>query len=247
MATTKRSLRPIVLVGPSGVGKGTLIQKLMDDFPGRFGFSVSHTTRAPRPGEEDGVHYNFVQKADMEREIAAGKFLEYAHVHQNIYGTSLASVEKVAATGRVCILDIDVQGAEIVKKSKLNAVFVFISPPSMAELEKRLRGRGTETEESIQTRLANANKEMAKRNVRGFFDKVIVNDNLESAYTELRRVIDSKIIGSGKSQKATGGGVWYRMCGAVEAFTSSAEAAPYFAAVLCAGIVIGGMAAKYYK
>ena len=182
-------LRPIVMCGPSGVGKGTLINRLMADFPGKFGFSVSHTTRAPRPGETDGVHYNFVEKAAMEADIADGKFLEHAHVHENIYGTSLAAVEAVATKGQVCVLDIDVQGAEIVKKSTLDALFVFIAPPSMEELEKRLRGRGTEKEESIQKRLANAAGEMAKTEVDGFFHSVIVNDDLEKAYGELKTVV----------------------------------------------------------
>ena len=182
-------LRPIVMCGPSGVGKGTLINRLMADFPGKFGFSVSHTTRAPRPGETDGVHYNFVEKAAMEADIAEGKFLEHAHVHENIYGTSLAAVEAVATKGQVCVLDIDVQGAEIVKKSTLDALFVFIAPPSMEELEKRLRGRGTEKEESIQKRLANAAGEMAKTEVDGFFHSVIVNDDLEKAYGELKTVV----------------------------------------------------------
>lgn len=182
-------LRPIVMCGPSGVGKGTLINRLMADFPGKFGFSVSHTTRAPRPGETDGVHYNFVEKSAMEADIADGKFLEHAHVHENIYGTSLAAVEAVATKGQVCILDIDVQGAEIVKKSTLDALFVFIAPPSMEELEKRLRGRGTEKEESIQKRLANAAGEMAKTEVDGFFHAVIVNDDLEKAYGELKTVV----------------------------------------------------------
>jgi len=182
-------LRPIVMCGPSGVGKGTLINRLMADFPGKFGFSVSHTTRAPRPGETDGVHYNFVEKAAMEADIADGKFLEHAHVHENIYGTSLAAVEAVATKGQVCVLDIDVQGAEIVKKSTLDALFVFIAPPSMEELEKRLRGRGTEKEESIQKRLANAAGEMAKTEVDGFFHAVIVNDDLEKAYGELKTVV----------------------------------------------------------
>jgi len=182
-------LRPIVMCGPSGVGKGTLINRLMADFPGKFGFSVSHTTRAPRPGETDGVHYNFVEKAAMEADIVDGKFLEHAHVHENIYGTSLAAVEAVATKGQVCVLDIDVQGAEIVKKSTLDALFVFIAPPSMEELEKRLRGRGTEKEESIQKRLANAAGEMAKTEVDGFFHAVIVNDDLEKAYAEMKKFI----------------------------------------------------------
>ena len=182
-------LRPIVMCGPSGVGKGTLINRLMADFPGKFGFSVSHTTRAPRPGETDGVHYNFVEKSAMEADIADGKFLEHAHVHENIYGTSLAAVEAVATKGQVCVLDIDVQGAEIVKKSTLDALFVFIAPPSMEELEKRLRGRGTEKEESIQKRLANAAGEMAKTEVTGFFHLVIINDDLDRAYGELKTVV----------------------------------------------------------
>lgn len=191
-SSTPGGPRPVVICGPSGVGKGTLIAKLMEAHPGAFGFSVSHTTRAPRPGEEDGVHYNFVEKADMEADIAAGKFLEYAHVHENIYGTSLAAVEAVAEKGRVCVLDIDVQGAEIVKKSSLDAVFVFVSPPSMEELEARLRGRGTEKEESIQKRLANAAGEMAKTKVEGFFHAVIVNDDLDRAYGELKTAIDAQ-------------------------------------------------------
>ena len=160
-------LRPIVMCGPSGVGKGTLINRLMADFPGKFGFSVSHTTRAPRPGETDGVHYNFVEKSAMEADIADGKFLEHAHVHENIYGTSLAAVEAVATKGQVCVLDIDVQGAEIVKKSTLDALFVFIAPPSMEELEKRLRGRGTEKEESIQKRLATRRGRWRRRRLTG--------------------------------------------------------------------------------
>ena len=97
------------MCGPSGAGKSTLIGALRKEFPDDFGFSVSHTTREPRTGERDGVDYNFVRKADMEAEIAAGKFLEHANVHGNLYGTSFAAVERVAADGRVCILDIDVQ------------------------------------------------------------------------------------------------------------------------------------------
>mmetsp|Transcript_41363 Transcript_41363/g.66296 ORF Transcript_41363/g.66296 Transcript_41363/m.66296 type:complete len:260 (-) Transcript_41363:251-1030(-) len=242
----QRALRPIVMCGPSGVGKGTLIQKLMDDFPGRFGFSVSHTTRAPRPGEEDGVHYNFVNKVDMEAEIAAGKFLEHANVHENIYGTSLASVRKVAAAGAVCILDIDVQGAEIVKQSALDAVYVFVSPPSMPELEKRLRGRGTEKEASIQTRMTNARKEMAKTSVRGFFHKVIVNDNLDKAYAQLCRVIDKEILAPQKRDGGKGGFFrdlslpFSRVLKSLGA--SPASIAPMIATAVVVAVAIGGAA-----
>ena len=183
------------MCGPSGVGKGTLINRLQQEFPDKFGFSVSHTTRLPRKGEVDGVHYNFTNIPAMQAEIAAGRFLEHANVHGKIYGTSFAAVEKVASEGKICILDIDVQGAELVKKSHLDAVYVFISPPSMEELEKRLRGRGTEKEEAIQTRLTNAKGELAKRDIKGFFSKVIINDNLDNAYAELKAVIAVEIDG----------------------------------------------------
>jgi len=171
------------------VGKGTLIKKLMAEHPGEFGFSVSHTTRTPRAGEKDGVHYNFVTKRDMEREIASGSFLEYAHVHGNYYGTSKAAVEKVAGAGQNCILDIDVQGASSVKGSSLPAVFVFIAPPSMEVLERRLRGRGTETEEAVQKRLKNARTEMEHMETPGFYHAVVVNDDLDDAVKMLRAVL----------------------------------------------------------
>ena len=103
------SLIPVVVAGPSGVGKGTIVKRLMDKYPSLFGFSVSHTTRAPRPGEEDGVHYNFVEKSAMEAAIANGEFIEHAAVHTNFYGTSIAAVDKVKSEGKVCILDIDIQ------------------------------------------------------------------------------------------------------------------------------------------
>lgn len=174
--------KPIVISGPSGVGKGTLISKLMKEFPSTFGFSVSHTTRFPRVGEKDGVHYHFTDRDTMENDLKEGKFLESAAVHGNLYGTSIDAVEAVTDSGKVCayytdyfcvlcwriffkpqnfqmfvfffidlpqkissmqrcILDIDVQGAKLVKASSLEAVFVFISPPTFEELEKRLRER----------------------------------------------------------------------------------------------------------
>lgn len=175
------------------MGKGTLIAMLQREFPDKFGFSVSHTTRAPRPGEVNGTHYNFVDKATMERDIADGKFLEHAHVHQNIYGTSFAAVRKVSKSGKICLLDIDVQGAELVKKSDLKAAYVFIAPPSMEELERRLRGRGTETEDAVLKRLENARTEMAKKDVDGFFDAVIVNDDVDKAYEALKAVIAAHV------------------------------------------------------
>jgi len=173
---------PLVVCGPSGVGKGTLINKLMETYPDKFGFSVSHTTREPREGEEDGVHYHFTSREAMEAEIAEGKFLEYADVHGNFYGTSLAAVEAVLDTGKVCVLDIDVQGAKKVRQSTLKAKFIFVAPPSLRALEERLRGRGTEKEEAIAKRLANAAGEVRMSKEMGLFDAVIVNDDVDKAY-----------------------------------------------------------------
>ncbi|EGG21231.1 guanylate kinase [Cavenderia fasciculata] len=182
-------LIPVVITGPSGAGKGTLIDRLKKEFEGSFGFCVSHTTRKPREGEVDGVHYYFTDKASIEKEIAEDKFVESANVHGNYYGTSKKALQNVLDKGKICILDIDVQGCESVKKAKIPAKFIFISPPSYEELEKRLRGRGTESEESLQKRLTNARTEMGYLDKPGFFDIVIVNDNLEDSYTKLRDII----------------------------------------------------------
>ncbi|PWA94743.1 guanylate kinase-like domain-containing protein [Artemisia annua] len=181
--------RPIVISGPSGVGKGTLINMLMKEFPAMFGFSVSHTTRAPREKEENGVHYHFTNRDVMEEEIKSGKFLEYADVHGNLYGTSIEAVEVVADAGKRCILDIDVQGARSVRASSLEAIFIFISPPSFEELEKRLRARGTETEEQVQKRLGNAKEELEQGKSSGLFDHILVNDNLEACYERLKKIL----------------------------------------------------------
>jgi guanylate kinase len=214
---------PLVICGPSGVGKGTLIGRLVADFPRHFGFSVSHTTRGPRPGEVDGVSYHFTTREAMEPMVAKGLFLEHAEVHGNMYGTSAAAVldvcsgeaaaasaaAGVAATaaataapsspsrhnaGRVCVLDIDVQGAAQLKRSPLGdkALFLFIAPPSLEELERRLRGRGTETEDRIARRLAGAKAELDKSAEPGFFDQVIVNDDLDGAYAALLRAVEAR-------------------------------------------------------
>nr|GEX82359.1 guanylate kinase 2-like [Tanacetum cinerariifolium] len=181
--------RPIVISGPSGVGKGTLINMLMKEFPAMFGFSVSHTTRAPREKEENGVHYHFTNRDVMEEEIKSGKFLEFAAVHGNLYGTSIEAVEVVTDAGKRCILDIDVQGARSVRASSLEAIFIFICPPSFEELEKRLRARGTETEEQVQKRLRNAKAELEEGNSPGLFDHILVNDNLEACYERLKKIL----------------------------------------------------------
>ena len=137
-----------------------------------------------RLGEENGVHYHFVEKEVVLKEIEEGKFIESADVHGNVYGTSFQTVRDQQGAGKVCILDIDVQGVRNVKASTMEAHYVFIQPPSMELLEKRLRDRGTEKEDAIQKRLANARGEMDYGAEEGAFDKTIVNDDLEVATTE---------------------------------------------------------------
>lgn len=185
--------KPIVISGPSGVGKGTLISKLMKEFPTTFGFSVSHTTRLPRNQEKDGIHYHFSERSLMEQEIRQGKFLESASVHGNLYGTSIAAVEAVTDSGKRCILDIDVQGARLVRACSLEAIYVFICPPSFEELEQRLRARGTETEEQVQKRLRNAKAELEQGRSSGLFDHILINDDLETCYVNLKKILGLNI------------------------------------------------------
>lgn len=156
----KQGPRPLVLCGPSGSGKSSLLKRLMDEYPDTFGFSVSHTTRKPRPGEEHGVHYFYVTREEMVKRVDNEEFLETAEFSGNMYGTSIAAVELVQAAGKVCVLDIEIEGVKQIKKSHLNAFYVFVEPPSIEELERRLRGRGTETEESLRLRLETARQEI---------------------------------------------------------------------------------------
>ena len=203
MGQAKRQPRPIVVAGPSGVGKGTLINKLLDYFTPEserhgdeatkggdyFAFSVSHTTRGPRPGEVDGVHYHFSTREAVQKGIDNGDFIEYAEVHSNLYGTSFDSVHSVAQSGRICILDIDIQGVKGVKASALDPHYIFVAPPSMELLEKRLRDRGTETEEAVKIRTANAAREVEYGNTPGNFDAIVVNDDLEEAFQRLHTLL----------------------------------------------------------
>ncbi|KAF7561544.1 hypothetical protein G7046_g2596 [Stylonectria norvegica] len=180
--------RPIVISGPSGVGKGTLIKMLFQRHPEIFTLSVSHTTRSPRPGEQDGVDYHYVTKEAFRELIAQDKFVENAQFGSNLYGTSKATIEEQTAKGKVVVLDIEIEGVKQVKASDIEARFVFVSPPSIEELEARLRGRGTETEQSIQQRLNRAQEELAYSKSASF-DKIITNDNLDQAYRELDEYI----------------------------------------------------------
>jgi len=194
-----------VVTGPSGVGKSTLIKKLTGEFPTKFGFSVSHTTRDPRPGETDGIDYHFVTKEEMQRDIAAGLFIEHAEVHGNFYGTSIVAVEDVTKQGMVCLLDIDVQGADSVRQSKLASTtsFVFFAPPTTAVLEQRLRGRGTETEEKVQKRLSGAVREMGIYEEKpDVWDLTLkwYNEQVEDAYVDFRNFLTQQMQEDAESQ-----------------------------------------------
>lgn len=171
----------LVLSAPSGAGKSTLVKRLLEACPG-FGYSISYTTRAPRAGEKDGVDYHFVTKEEFLQHRDAGELAEWAEVHGNYYGTPLAPLRAMLAAGQNILFDIDVQGAAQLRLSVPQALLVFILPPSLAELERRLRGRGTDAEEVILRRLANARGEIREAR---WFDAVIVNDDLERASREL--------------------------------------------------------------
>jgi guanylate kinase len=189
--------RPLVLCGPSGSGKSTLLKKMMEDFPDRFGFSISHTTRKPRPGEVHGQHYHFTTMDEMRQAVADGKFIESATFCGNMYGTSKAAVDAVAQQGKVCVLDIDVQGVKQIKNTELNPLYVFIKPPSLEELKSRLTGRKTESEESLTHRLKVASEEL-EYGTEDNFDFIVINDNLEGAYNQLKTFLENKVLKSGK-------------------------------------------------
>lgn len=172
--------RLLVLSGPSGVGKTTVAAGLLRD--PRFGRAVTATTRAPRPGERHGRDYLFLSREAFLEGVAAGRFLEHAEVHGHLYGTPRASVEQVLATGRICLLVIDVQGAATLRERGTDARFVFLAPPSPEELERRLRSRGSEDEATVERRLAQARIELARQ---GEYDTVVLNEDLEQAIGDI--------------------------------------------------------------
>lgn len=193
VAMIKHGPRPLVICGPSGSGKSTLLKQLFAEFPETFGFSVSHTTRNPRPGEKNGVHYYFVSRDEMEESIKRGEFLETASFSGNLYGTSKHAVRQVQAQGKVCVLDIEIQGVEQIRNSDLNPLLVFINPPSLDELERRLKGRNTETPESLRKRLDTAKHEIEYGHKPGNFHAIIHNTSLKQAYQELRDFIVNEL------------------------------------------------------
>ncbi|XP_065904599.1 guanylate kinase-like isoform X2 [Dysidea avara] len=186
--SAKDRCRPLVMAGPSGSGKSTLLKKLFAEFPGELGFSVSHTTRKPRPGEVDGKEYHFTTKDDMQAKVDKGDFIEHAVFSGNMYGTSKQAVADVKEQGKVCVLDIDMQGVRSLKKTDLNPVYVLVKPPSLEVLEQRLKGRGTDSEESVQRRLTIAKEELEFASTPGIFDHVIVNNTIDDSYQKLKMI-----------------------------------------------------------
>ena len=173
-----------VISGSSGVGKGTVIKGFLDRNP-QFILSVSCTTRNPRQGEIDGVNYFFLSKEEFQKNISEDKFLEYAQFAGNFYGTKKKYVNECLAEDKNVILEIDTQGALQVKKRMPEAVLIFICPPSFEELEKRLRGRHTEDEETIQRRLSEAKAELERAEA---FDYKIINDSIENAIKSIEKI-----------------------------------------------------------
>ena len=175
----------MVITGPSGVGKGTLIRHLLDRVP-TLALAVSATTRRPRPGERHGVDYWFLSDAEFDRRLAAGDFLEHAEYSGRRYGTLRSELEQRLAAGRPVVLEIDVQGARQVRDALPEALQVFVAPPSPEALRARLVGRGTDDPEQVERRLRVAEEELAAQ---GEFQEVVVNDRLEDAVEALVAIV----------------------------------------------------------
>ncbi|QDV09742.1 Guanylate kinase [Planctomycetes bacterium Poly30] len=173
----------LLISGPSGCGKSTICKQLLesDDVV----FSVSATTRAPRPGEVDGQHYHFLSPESFRKKITEGAFIEHAEVHGNMYGTLKEPMERAIADGKVYLVEIDVQGALQLKALEVDGIYVFVAPPDFEVLRNRLSGRGTETPEVLERRLKKAEDEYRERER---YDHIVVNDNLERAVAEIRRI-----------------------------------------------------------
>ncbi|HET7291869.1 MAG TPA: guanylate kinase [Vicinamibacteria bacterium] len=182
---SERTPNVVVVSAPSGAGKSTVLGRILEELPG-IRFSVSHTTRKPREGETDGVHYHFVNKKAFEELKAGGRMLEWANVHDHLYGTSHAEYERARSEGVDLLLDVDVQGAAQVRVKIPDAVSIFVLPPSFEALERRLRGRGSESETLVARRLKAAAEEAS---LYGEYDYTLINDDLDRCVESLKCVI----------------------------------------------------------
>ena len=177
--------KTFIICGPSGVGKGTVVARLLASDPTLY-FSVSATTRAPRPGEQDGKHYHFLTMEQFEQWIAEDQFLEHAQFVGNRYGTPQLYVDKAMEQGRDVLLDIEIQGAEQVHRKRPDAVRIYVAPPSWAELERRLIGRGTEDMDKVRSRLERGKVEFAAAKD---FDYFVINDTVDHAVSEIQAIM----------------------------------------------------------
>lgn len=177
--------KTFIICGPSGVGKGTVVARLLASNPNLY-FSVSATTRQPRHGEVDGVHYHFLSREQFQQWIAEDAFLEHAEFVGNYYGTPKKYVDAAMDQGRDVILDIEIQGAEQVHQQRPEAVRIYVAPPSWAELERRLIGRGTEEMEKVRSRLERGKQEFAAASS---FDYFVINDTVDNAVTEISAIM----------------------------------------------------------
>lgn len=183
-------MRPIVVTGPSGAGKSTLLKRLFDEFPSKFTFSISHTTRAPRIGETNGKEYHFVDRQTFTNLISQGAFLEHEEFSGNLYGTSLQTIKDSMKDGKVCILDVDLKGVYNVKRANLNAASCLVKLPSLELLEKRLRARNTESEQSLSARIQKAKEDLEFIDKNAcLFDATIVNDEFDEAYRKFKEFV----------------------------------------------------------
>jgi guanylate kinase len=190
--------KTFVISAPSGTGKTTVCRMLLAQ-DGNLRFSVSHTTRKPRQGERDGDDYYFVDEAEFNRLVDTGAFLESARYAGNLYGTSFAAIRSTLEAGQDIMLEIEVQGAQLIRDSGHDAVFIFLLPPSMATLEQRLRDRGTDTEELIKRRLREGSTEVRMSKI---FDYVVVNDKLDDAVAEVQSIIEAERNGKIENARA---------------------------------------------
>lgn len=187
-----QSLRAIIVCGPSGCGKSTLVKRLLTEYSDKLGYSVSHTSRAKRPGETDGIEYYFVDKDEFEQMIKQGEFVEYAQYSGNYYGTSYQTLRDQEAKGKVCVLEIEIEGVkQIIHRPEIRARYVFVHPPSLEILRNRLTSRGTETSDIVEKRMRKAVTELefAQHNA-STFQAHIINDDLEKAYMQLKAEVD---------------------------------------------------------